>query len=88
MPPGGGSTANRVHRRQADRADFTGAGLGDVTFRDAKLVGVHFSVTDLRNAEFGADLTNADFTCATVTCATFESATLNGVTELIYPRIK
>ena len=35
-------------------ADFTGAGLGHVTFRYAKMVGVHFSVTDLRNAEFEA----------------------------------
>jgi uncharacterized protein YjbI with pentapeptide repeats len=66
-----------------DGADFTGAGLGHVTFRYAKLVGAHFNGADLSNAEFdGADLTDADFTGAKVGSATFESATLNGAKGL------
>ena len=66
-----------------DGADFTGAGLGHVTFRYAKLVGAHFNGADLSSAEFdGADLTNADFTGAKVKAATFDSATLNGAKGL------
>ena len=64
-------------------ADFTGAGLGHVTFRYAKLNGAHFNGADLSNTEFdGADLTDADFTGANAKDATFESAKLTGVKGL------
>jgi uncharacterized protein YjbI with pentapeptide repeats len=66
-----------------DGADFSGAGLGHVTFRFAKLKGAHFNGADLRRVEFdGADLTDADFTGADVQGATFESAVLTDVKGL------
>lgn len=66
-----------------DGADFTGAGLGHVTFRFAHLDGAHFAGADLTSADFtGAYLTGADFTGAKVTDASFESAVLAGVTGL------
>jgi uncharacterized protein YjbI with pentapeptide repeats len=66
-----------------DGADFTGAGLGHVTFRFAKLKGAHFNNADLNHAEFdGADLTDADFTGANVQAATFKSATMTGTKGL------
>ena len=64
-------------------ADFTGAGLGHVSFRYAKLSGARFNGADLSRVEFdGADLTDVDFTGANVQGATFESATLTGVKGL------
>ena len=66
-----------------DGADFTGAGLGHVTLRYAKLKSARFNDADLRRAEFdGADLTDANFTGAKVQGATFEGAILAGVTGL------
>jgi uncharacterized protein YjbI with pentapeptide repeats len=66
-----------------DGADFTGAGLGHVTFRYAKLNGARFNSADLGHTEFdGADLTGADFMDAQVQGATFDSATLTGVKGL------
>lgn len=66
-----------------DGADFTGAGLGHVSFRFAKLKGANFNGADLSHADFaGADLTGANFTDASVPDATFESAVLTGVKGL------
>jgi uncharacterized protein YjbI with pentapeptide repeats len=66
-----------------DGADFSGAGLGHVSFRFAKLNGARFNRADLDHTEFdGADLTGADFTGAKVQGATFDGATLTGVKGL------
>jgi uncharacterized protein YjbI with pentapeptide repeats len=66
-----------------DGADFTGAGLGHVTFRFAKLNGARFDGADLSDADFtGAYLTGADFTGANVHGANFDSATLADVKGL------
>ena len=66
-----------------DGANFTGAGLGHVSFRFAKLKGAHFNGADLSHADFaGAYLTGTDFTDANVQGADFEGATLTGVKGL------
>ena len=66
-----------------DGANFTGAGLGHVTFRFARLNGAHFNRADLSDTDFtGAYLTGADFTGANVHGATFEAATLTDVKGL------
>ncbi|MGH7155705.1 MAG: pentapeptide repeat-containing protein [Acetobacteraceae bacterium] len=69
-----------------DGANFTGAGLGHVTFRFAKLNGARFDGADLTDADFtGAYLTGADFSGANTRGATFEAATLTGVKGLARP---
>jgi uncharacterized protein YjbI with pentapeptide repeats len=66
-----------------DGANFTGAGLGHVSFRFAKLKGALFNDADLSHADLaGADLTDADFTGANIQDASFESAILAGVKGL------
>jgi uncharacterized protein YjbI with pentapeptide repeats len=66
-----------------DAADFTGAGLGHVTFRYAMLNSARNTGADVSNAEFdGADLTGADFTGGNIQGATFESVTLTGAKGL------
>lgn len=66
-----------------DGANFTGAGLGHITFRYAKLNGARFNDADLSSADFtGAYLTGADFTGANVQGAMFEGATLIDVKGL------
>jgi uncharacterized protein YjbI with pentapeptide repeats len=66
-----------------DGANFSGAGLGHVTFRFAKLRGANFRGADLSDADFtGAYLNDADFTGANTSRTNFESATMSGVKGL------
>jgi uncharacterized protein YjbI with pentapeptide repeats len=62
---------------ELDGADFSGAGLGHVAFRFAKLRHANFRNADLRDADFvGAYLDGAVFTDARTEGADFESADL------------
>jgi uncharacterized protein YjbI with pentapeptide repeats len=71
-----------------DGANFSGAGLGHVTFRFAKLRGANFRGTDLSDADFtGAYLNGADFTGARTARTNFESATLTDVKGLALPAV-
>jgi uncharacterized protein YjbI with pentapeptide repeats len=76
-----GLLRNEFIAARLDDANFTGAGLGHVTFRFAKLRGARFNGADLARAEFD-DLTGADFTGANVKGAAFESAILADVKGL------
>jgi len=74
------------HAANLDGANFSGAGLGHVTFRFAKLRGANFRGADLSDADFtGAYLNDADFTGANTSRSDFESATMSGVKGLARP---
>jgi uncharacterized protein YjbI with pentapeptide repeats len=64
-------------------ADFSGAGLGHLTFRFAKLRGANFRGADLSYVDFtGAYLTGADFTGAKTDNANFGGTELTDVVGL------
>ncbi len=56
-------------------ADFTGAGLGEVTFVNARLIGANFQGSHLQGADFtGADLTGCNFFAAEMDSTVFSGA--------------